>query len=1781
MAKGRKSNNQNKLNAASNQTRSFQKGMMKDVNDSLMPEGTYFNARNAVNNDRDGDQGVLGNEPSNLFCTAAPYTIIGTIHLYDDKWVIYSTDNFASEIGLFDESQCVYRTIVNDKCLQFSLSNLIIGQAKESFDCTWQVYWADGLNPDRTMNIGDIDYLSTTGVYPPIWPGVPYVCVDTPTEPEGTCIECIPRQPLVLDCEKIRLDKLVTMPCIDVSQGAQGGELENGSYQVCIAYVQNDQRVTDYSLPSNVQPLFAHQNVNGSLDIKITNIDQDYDAYELVLIRTVNAQTVAKKMGLYNASQGSFSIDRYNEALTTVPLELLPLQRPSYEKSEGVYRNGEYLIRTAPTTKLDFNYQPLANQIKVKWNSVELPADYYRKGGNLTSYLRDEQYSLFIRWVYNTGDKSSSYHIPGRAAFPFEKSPINDLNSIEVEQGYTPEFWEVYNTARIDSSGINFNDPKYDTKDGNVIAEGDMGYWESTELYPDNKPEVWGNLCGQPIRHHKIPDYCTHTYDGTTVTTSSNEEIAHFKDEVSGNCPIRIIGLRFEDIKAPVKNPNDPPSQQTIIDGIVGYEILRGSREGNKTILAKGIINNLREFELSDKALVDQGVEGLYPNYPYNDLSSDYFFSETKTKSGDTETTKPLKKYKKDIVTFHSPDTTFKKPFLGEDEIKVNMLLKGSVDGNYDFVDGHPQSKILTNFTFLISGVIGLGLAILSIGGKKTGKRTLNKPGNNLWGGESKWKTKARSGGSNINLPAYAWSIVDAQGVGVGGTLPPIPNINTSQGGGSGDNYNQGEVYYMPPEFDSNTNGWGNWVAAYDGAIVSVASGADSNLTVAGLLTGLSNDTLLDGSFTAGNNLLSGVDKRFEVLGEYSIEFDQNSTGLSGAAKVIYQIPMLSYYWNEGTEKALSIIKNLIPYKKYAIAAKSHCYYNKKAADSCGTRRLINNANYLDNHMQDFNTDKNGFNRYKVNNLFRSKSVILQTDGIGESEENGYLPIYLGTDADNSRQRLQDLKLGTGGKKWFKYDEAEDEDGITMNSNWSESKHINSASYYTSIKNRFRNQYGQLDAIIQVPASSCISNFTYTLDPDTFKPLANSSVDSGVIFGGDTYIGRYTEKNTMFFFYDWMMGQPDGFEFNYRLRNMLPYTSYWMDTKDYDVNTFITGLYDAIGGIGTSITSLFGSNPTAPSVGGMLPSSFHNFDRNGGTAGFSFADIFTALASPFYVKNAYMYLFNSGVRDFYVESEINIDLRDWDEVPEKRYYDPYRYTDLNSIFDPQIIKAGNYNKYDYSLSISTLYQEFASWANVQLRDYDPETAERCYTYWPNRLIYSLPQHKESRYDGWTSFLVNNYRDFISRVTDIKPIGLGGAYMLFESQAPAKITAEDAWKYDSKQKLTIGDGGLFSQPLQHVVNADPSFEYGSCQDRLSVINTPGGLFYISQNQGKVFGFTGNLSEISAEGMRWWFERYLPYKIHEDFPDFDLTSNPVIGVGCQSIYDNSNGVAYFCKKDYKLNPKGQGIVRWLNDDNFITDTGLRIKLGDPEYFFDASWTISYDVKAKYWISFHDWYPDLSLHGKNTFMTTKGGGIWTHNVRCDSYGNFYDEQYPFEVDIIIPTGQNVNILKSYQYLLECYIWDDECKDKFHDLDYNFDEAIVYNSEQVSGVLKLNITPKNNVNGILDYPQINTASGFIDILYDKVEQRYRFNQFWDITRDRGEFPIIPGTFSQQPIWDTEYNGYIRNLNNNNLNYTKEQTQRKKFRHYNNMVRLTRRNQTNREMWFKIFNTKELYSPR
>ena len=162
-------------NTSNNLTQSFVKGLNKDSDPSFIQEGMWTHALNAVNNTAEGDLGTLSNETSNFLCATAGNTmapnvankyIIGAIYLYSDKWVIFTAGHDAqgkpvmSEVGLLEEERCIYRPIAQAACLGFDKRYLISGVSKYNADCTWQVYFADGLNPDRFFNVGD----------PKLWP---------------------------------------------------------------------------------------------------------------------------------------------------------------------------------------------------------------------------------------------------------------------------------------------------------------------------------------------------------------------------------------------------------------------------------------------------------------------------------------------------------------------------------------------------------------------------------------------------------------------------------------------------------------------------------------------------------------------------------------------------------------------------------------------------------------------------------------------------------------------------------------------------------------------------------------------------------------------------------------------------------------------------------------------------------------------------------------------------------------------------------------------------------------------------------------------------------------------------------------------------------------------------------------------------------------------------------------------------------------------------------------------------------------------------------------------------------------------------------------------------------------------------------------------------------------------------------------------------------------------------------------------------------------------------
>jgi hypothetical protein len=155
-----------------------------------------------------------------------------------------------------------------------------------------------------------------------------------------------------------------------------------------------------------------------------------------------------------------------------------------------------------------------------------------------------------------------------------------------------------------------------------------------------------------------------------------------------------------------------------------------------------------------------------------------------------------------------------------------------------------------------------------------------------------------------------------------------------------------------------------------------------------------------------------------------------------------------------------------------------------------------------------------------------------------------------------------------------------------------------------------------------------------------------------------------------------------------------------------------------------------------------------------------------------------------------------------------------------------------------------------------------------------------------------------------------------------------------------------------------------------------------------------------------------------------------------------------------------------------------------------------------------------------------------------------------------------------------MDTYKFYNDGKDFHHVLDEGFDRAIVFNSEQISGLLKLKIKAKNNPLDIIQVPVVDAVG--INILFSKEENKFRFNQFWDITNDRGEF-----TNTKLPMWITDCNGYTKEINPQYVNYMKAMTEHKKFRHYANTLLLRKNVSNDNKMILKLDNLKNTNSPR
>ena len=405
------------------------------------------------------------------------------------------------------------------------------------------------------------------------------------------------------------------------------------------------------------------------------------------------------------------------------------------------------------------------------------------------TFLRDEQYAFFIRFIYNTGERSSSYHIPGRPGSPAEVAAdgITPIIAAGVNNitGVDPVF-KVFNTAGVNAAGLSI--PTDDG--GTIVTRGSMGYWQSTEQYPMNTSR-WGGLCGFPIRHHKMPDETTH------ATCALNQ----------GGDTIYLLGVQFNNIAAPLDNSG------AVIQNIVGYEVLTGGREGNKSIIAKGIIRNMMEYSPVD----GNGVEGtggsraFMPNYPFNDLGQDPFLLNPGN-GANPGSTGPDKNFLDgcpptwsngvpppgvtdnqglslyggvngvngtscDLFSFHSPETGFDKIYLNASEAKIYTSLAGTQSGHFKPSEKHPKHKLLRNVTAVIGALVGMGYAFMEMRGKRN---VSFSTGSSMSIGKARGPYRSVAGGSSFTQIPGTWSTYLGTGAGTtssGATVmtPDVP----------------------------------------------------------------------------------------------------------------------------------------------------------------------------------------------------------------------------------------------------------------------------------------------------------------------------------------------------------------------------------------------------------------------------------------------------------------------------------------------------------------------------------------------------------------------------------------------------------------------------------------------------------------------------------------------------------------------------------------------------------------------------------------------------------------------------------------------------------------------------------------------------------------------------------------------------------------------------------------------------------------------------------------------
>lgn len=1591
-------------------------GMNLDSIISQVKPGQLTYAQNAQLAGFEGNMITYQNEQANSLCFTVPegYKVIGTHNIVERDIIILFLVNpttGASEIGKV--VSCVYSTVINAPCLNFNLNYPIQKVVHKVTNCSLEVYWTDGLNHMRFIDLNDLPFKEVrqgTGSNP---------CdVTTTTE---------------IDCNKLSVRPNFSIPIVTYESVESEGTTIAGTYQFAIQYTNSlGEAYTSYFSVTNPIPIYDPFIVTPNFDypvgksiiFKIDNIDTSgvFDFINIAVIKTINNISSVDIVGTYQIEGSTMTITYTGQSKSGVEgtIDEIFEKFPVYDTAGDLTVIQDVLVWADLNTHQRISYQKIASQIKLQWVSYVLPPSEKQyqnpvNAANFKSAMRDEVYPYDIVFILKNGYQTDRFHIPGRAPVASDLAIISNNDSIFEKDLCTPSHgkprWQVYNTASVLGT-----DSRYKPDDQcyqGPYQYGNFSYWESTETYPCNEP-VWGDLQGKPIRHHKFPDSAvTHHHDA------------------NGN--VFPLGVRL-DAKAVIELIKKSDLTQAEKDNIAAFKIVRGNRANSKSVIAKGLLFNVGKY-------TKQNSTYFYPNYPFNDLNADPFIGNDQASQdfgtsifSDFSTQLSIKDVDTIMYDITVPADTWK-----NDKDAVTVVVNGSYTNTTNVAK--EVRVVLDGINVYSSGTLKYG-----DGTSFTLAVTLTRNGNDrldmkstldiLGIGATTIKGSGTSAGWDFTLPHNM--IIAARSVSAG-SLGQVGI--TADGDVQMANV---EIDYKPAPVQNVDPNLLNGFITEDSQKRYTFHSPDTSFYQPFLGSLLKLESV---EYGHTKSHFVQVDKhakyRFPSLGSYlaalgvgvAIGFASGTYGVSTnvfsgtAAFTAFTI------FND-------IVFRLLPRKNMAYSFNSLGNYVTPQVlpnDTGNKIRMLDISAYLISGLQgvgDVNI---------VNNYQRESSVYLRTTNV--------LPLVnsiLGVPTDNSRFTLG--QVGCNDQFYTR----------------------NISSYYGAIKNIVPDQYGQIYSYEAVDTG-------FQMEVDLTSELTGNTLRD--VFGGDTFINKFALKRKLPFFIDNRVNFPDDSDVFYDELGNIGYPKYWFST---DIRKGSGGSFN----IGT----LFGVK-------------VNNFDCKG---------------SAFFYDSGKIYLFAYGIVNFFVESQVNVDLRQAYNNKEGDYF-PHVGNDVPDYWLQEAFVPIAYdNTYTYNKTFSKQNKE-----NVFTTlpvDFDPNAA--CTYNFPNRAIYSEKQQDVINYkkNNWRIYRPAAVYDFpltYGKLTAVDGIETRQLLARFENQSQiynALLTSA----------ASIGDVYLGQQifnsniPPVDFVTTDTG--YTGSQHKF-ILNTEFGHVWVDCKRGDVFLAQGqNIQDLSNEGVKLFLTNNLNFQLQDSFPTYKVDNN-FKGVGLHGAYDNKYNRLIITKLDFR--PTVDGITYDSSTDTFKLG-GTTITLGDPTYFCDVSFTISYSFLSKSWISFHTYLPNYYIGGLNKFYAGSNtlGNAWLHNTNDGVYNSFFGSIAPYVIEYPFAYKFQDEILQS----VKDYSKVNKMTNAATFVQTNgafFNKAIVYNDQQCSGVLNLVEKPKNNLSAYLQYPKYNTDSR--DILFVKSDNFYNYNGFWDIVKDYNE-----------PIWLPDCTAITENkvLNTTNLDY-------------------------------------------